>query len=396
MLKVSGAVRLKRGADRRIAQGYRWVFSNELQPAGVPREPALVELVDDRGVFRGIATYNPRSLIAARIMSFERLDGIGRDFFMQRLEDAVERRRRLGYDTRFCRIVYGESDSVPGLVVDRYGAVFAVQYFSAGMQALSSSVVEALAAVFDPEVVVARNDFALRAYEGLDEHRAVLLTRAGGVPDTTITIEHLAERYVVDVMSGQKTGFYYDQRENRRHFSALTAGRRVLDLCSYTGSFGVTGARAGATEVVCVDASAQALSVARENARLNRTECVLVQADVDEYLTEALTRSERFDVVMFDPPSYAHARKDLPRAVRKYVQNCRDIVRCLNPGGVLCVAVCSYHVGWDDMRTIVAQALAKAGRDGYIVHYGIQAADHPILAAMRETEYLKFLTVGVR
>ncbi|HWP35257.1 MAG TPA: class I SAM-dependent rRNA methyltransferase [Thermodesulfobacteriota bacterium] len=383
--------------DRRLRAGHPWIFSNEIAPFG-QRPPAfepgeLVYVADAHGRRLGVAYYNPHTLIAARLLV---RDGrpIDREFFLERVRAALALRERHFPGQRVYRLVFGEADGLPGLVVDRYGDVLVVEPQTAGMERLLPLALEALETLLAPAGIVIRRDAAGRRLEGLP----LADPEVRGRVETPLLVELGGLVLEVDPLRGQKTGFFLDQRVNYGRVDAVAAGGRVLDVFCYGGAFGLRAARAGAREVVLVDSSAAALAAARRNAERNGLleRCRFEQADAFDYLTQADARGERFDLVILDPPAFARSRKQVAGARRGYKEVNRRAFRLLAPGGYLLTCSCSYHIDRETFRDIVRDAAADAGRSAVIVESGGQAPDHPVLLGCPETDYLKCLLVAVR
>lgn len=387
---------LKRREERRIRAGHPWVFSNEIDVARSPLktlppgEPVEIRTAADR--FLANAYANPRSLICARVVGrrpAERLDAAA---VRERIAAALRLRERL-FPDRCYRLVYGESDALPGLVVDRYDAVLVVQVTTAGMARLLEPVLEALRELVEPRGILLRNDNASRALEGLRDEVAVA---SGEVPDR-VEVRENGARYLVEPAAGQKTGWYFDQRDNRARLSRYAAGARVLDAFSYTGAWGVQAALAGAREVLCVDGSQGALALAEENARCNGVEGVLRtrHGDVFDVLRDLRARGESLDLVVVDPPAFVRRRRDLQAGLEAYGRLNRLAMQVLAPDGFLFTASCSFHLGRDQLRGAVREAGNRAGRRVQILEEGHQAPDHPVHPAMPESDYLKLLVCRV-
>lgn len=363
-----------------------WVFSNEVReaPAGIERG-AVVGVVE-RNRFIGSAIYSPNSLIRARLFSREDRE-LDADLFARRLARALENRACWLPAEQDYRLVHGESDGLPGLTIDRYGRCFALQAFSAGMDCRLGLVVDALRSLFDVEAVWARNDFALRELEGLPRHECLLWGSQTG----DVVIAENAVRFQVDVASGQKTGFYFDQRLNRARIRCLSREKSVLDLFCYSGGFAVNAALGGASRVLAVDSSRPSCVLVERNAALNgvaeRVEAAC--ADASELLQDLHSRNERFDVIVVDPPPFARRLRDRPRALRAYRDVNLQAIRLLAPRGVLLSCTCSQHISWSDLAMVLAQAAQAAGREFRIVERTGQSPDHPVLLHMPESEYLR-------
>jgi 23S rRNA (cytosine1962-C5)-methyltransferase len=341
-------VRLLPGRDRRVKAGHPWAFSNEIAMApGAKALPPgrLVRLEGDDGVRYGVWHFNPHSLIAARRLSRDPAAAIDAAWLRERLSGALALRERL-YAAPFYRLVHAEADGLPGLVIDRYGDALAVQANTAGMDGLAPALLEALQALLAPRLVVARNDAAVRGLEGLAQEVRPLLGDAA----EPARAEEGGLGFAVDLLGGQKTGWFFDQRENRDRVARLSAGATVLDAFCHTGGFGLRCAAAGASRVVLLDRSAHALDLAArtaaENGLAGRTETRRAEA-LDE-LERMAAGSERFDIVVADPPAFAKSRRDQPVALKGYAKLARLAAALVAPGGFLFLASCSHHVAAGD------------------------------------------------
>jgi 23S rRNA (cytosine1962-C5)-methyltransferase len=389
-------LRLRKDEDRRLRAGHLWVFSNEVDVTATPLtayQPGdLVEVQDARGAPMGVGYVNPRSLIAARLVSRDRNATLDRAFLRGRIRRAVALRDTV-FGTPFYRAVFGESDGLPGLVVDRFGDQLVVQITTAGMERVRDEVVAALQAELAPAGILFRNDVPGREMEGLPGY---VETAAGEVPDT-LALEENGVKFEVPV-AGQKTGWFYDHRMNRARLAAYVRGARVLDVFSYVGGWGVQAAARGAESVVCVDASAPALEGVARNAELNGVgERVSTRrGDAFDTLRELAAGGERFDVVVLDPPAFVKRKKDLKEGEEAYRRLNTLAMDVLRQDGVLVSASCSYHMPRASLQDAVLRAGRRQGRSLQIVEQGHQGPDHPIHPAIPETEYLKafFARVG--
>lgn len=391
-------LRLKKNEERRLRAGHLWVFSNEVDVAQTPLtdfEPGeAVEIQDSRGAPVGSGYVNPRSLICARLVSRSARRPLDGGLLRERLRRALALREELYPGEPFYRLAFGESDGLPGLVVDRFGEVLVAQITTAGMERVKDEVLGALEEVVAPAGVLWRNDTSSRTLEGLDLYVAAA---AGRVPDETEIRENGA-RFVVPVMGGQKTGWFYDHRQNRERMTHYTRGRRVLDLFSYIGGWGVQAARAGAAEVLCVDSSAPALGALATSAALNGLEGGVRtrQSDAFEALRALRDERERFDLIVLDPPALIKRRKDAQQGEKAYHRLNRLALELLSPNGTLISASCSFHLSRDALLGILLRASREVGRDLQILEEGHQAADHPVHPAIPETSYLKAFIARVR
>lgn len=377
---------LQPGRERRILKGHRWIFSNEIAEKISEYEPgSLVEVFSSKGASLGIGYVNPRSLISVRLVCpFGREPS--RAYFRDLIKDADALRRNLLYPGSRCyRAVYGESDGLPGLVVDRYEAVLVTQVSTLGMASMEAMLRELLIEIFEPRALVFRNDTQTRRVEGLPFEKGIAY---GDLPDPfTVTIDGI--EYSLDPLRGQKTGFYLDQRDNRTALGRWVQGKRVLDLFCYNGAWSMTAALGGAAEVTGVDESSDAVAQARHNARINGilSRCEFVEEEVFTYL-KGVPRGA-FELVVVDPPAFAKTKSSLQEARKGYTDLNRRAMLALAPGGILVSSTCSYHVTHDVFEEILMQASLASGRRIKLLEARGQAMDHPILLAMPETRYLK-------
>lgn len=387
---------LKRREDRRLRAGHPWVFSNEVDTSASPLsgfEPGDWVNVRAHGG-RPIATayVNPNSLICARVVSPAPNRPLDQHNLQLRIQRALDLRQRL-YSAPFYRLVYGESDDLPGLVIDRHGEVLVVQVGTAGMERLRDPLVAALDACLKPSALVLRNDLPSRAAEGLAEYVETVI---GSPPGPTV-IEENGARFEIDPLGGQKTGWYYDHRENRTRLRRYSKASRVLDLFSYAGGWGIQAAMAGAVSVLCVDSSASACELTRRNAELNGCGDVVSirRGDVFEVLKALRSDGEVFDVVVSDPPAFARRRKDLKSASEAYTRLNRLAMQLLSDDGVLVSASCSSHMDAGRFGAALNAAARAAGRRLQILERGQQAPDHPVHPALPESDYLKLVIARV-
>jgi 23S rRNA (cytosine1962-C5)-methyltransferase len=387
-------LRLNPNQGRRLRAGSPWVFSNEiamrpdyrrLPPGG------LVRLETEDGSRLGCFMYNPHSLIAARLLDRNPDATIDTAWLRHRLDQALTLRRRL-CDGPFHRLVHAEADGFPGLIIDRYDDVAVLQANTAGMDRLTPLLVEALLDLLPLRAVVARNDAAARQHEGLGESVALLVGT-----DAAVEVVEGGVRFPIDPLSGQKTGWFFDQRPNRDRVAALAAGARVLDVCCHVGSFGLRCAGAGAAEVLLVDSSAPALAHAERAAALNGfADRVRVRRDdAFDALTALHGEGARFDIVICDPPAFAKSRKDAEAGLRAYGRMARLAAPLVAPGGFLFTASCSHHAPLDSWSAQIAFGLHRARREGRIVFTGGAGPDHPVHPHLPETAYLKTQLIGL-
>lgn len=387
-------LRLKRHEDRRLRTGHLWVFNNEIDVAATPLkglEPGeLVRLEDHRGEFLAHGYANPASLICVRVLNRDPSQLPDEHLLRGRLRQALEHRQRL-YPTDHYRLVFGEGDYLPGLVIDRYGKQLVAQVGTAGMERLWPQVQSALEDLLEPSGILLRNDSASRELEGLAREVRV----AAGSVDGLAEILEGGCRFHVPLREGQKTGWFFDQRENRNSFLKYVGGARVLDVFSYVGAWGVRAAAAGAREVLCVDASAQALEYLQENARANAVQCQVLIQDAFEALRDLDKAGERFDVVVLDPPAFIKRRKDHKAGQAAYERINQLGLRLIQSGGILVTCSCSFHLSAEELRHCLVRALRRTGRDGQLLESGGQGPDHPVHPAIGETAYLKSLVCRI-
>jgi 23S rRNA (cytosine1962-C5)-methyltransferase len=382
-------VRLQPGRHKRARAGHPWVYSNEvvMDAAVKALEPGtLVKLAAANGEPLGVAMFNPRTLIAARILDRDPEAAIDAGFFGARIAAAARLRERL-YPGGFYRLIHAEADGLPGLIIDRYGDAVVVQANTAGMDRLLPEIRTALDAELTPKIVVLRNDSSARGLEGLKSDVSVVKGELSGPAELTEN----GGRFLVDLAGGQKTGWFFDQRDNRAAVARLAAGARVADLYSYGGGFAITAARAGAREVTVIDRSAPALELAAQSARLNGVDavCRFVRAEAFEDLERRAAADERFDIVVADPPAFVKSRKDVAAGSRGYRKLARLAAAVVAPGGLLFIASCSHNVDRATFDDQVQRGLVDAGRSGRILLASGAAADHPVHPALPESAYLK-------
>jgi len=380
-------LRLKRNEDRRLHAGHLWIFSNEVDtvqtplPKFKPGEVVRVLAHNDRAL--GLAYVNPQSLIAARMLETWKLPDTA--WLAARIRTAMTLRDRL-YPKPYYRLVYGESDGLPGLVVDRYGTSCVAQIGTAGMERLKPQIQEALSQVVKCDALLFKNDSTAREMEGLPSYVEAV---KGAFDQPALVIEDGLE-FQAPLAEGQKTGWFFDQAANRRALSKyVTAGGRVLDVFSYVGAWGIRAAHHGAREVTCVDSSAAALDLAAANAQRNRVKLTTRKGDAFDVLEEFARQGARFDIVIVDPPAFAKRKKDLPKALAAYKRLNQLAIQVIAPEGILVSCSCSFHVSAEDLQDAIAKAARGADKHVQILEMGGQAPDHPVHPAIPETRYLK-------
>lgn len=381
-------VRLLPGRPREERRQHPWIYRSEIaEITGNPAPGDVVDVVDARGRFIGRGYWNPRSQIAIRILTRDLGVKIDEAFFRERLQAALAYRRTVVEDTNAYRLVNAEADFLPGLVVDRYGEYLVVQTLTLGVERFKPLIVSLLAEMISPAGIYERNDVSVRELEGLPLTKGILHgTCPAEVPFTEYGLSFWA-----DIANGQKTGFFLDQRENRRAVARYARGARVLDCFCYAGGFTVHAAAAGAAEVVAVDISGAALGFAARHAAANGVadRCRFVEANAFDYLRSLVAAGKRFDLVVLDPPSFTKTKDAVPGALRGYKEINLRALKLLSAGGYLVSCSCSYHVTEDLFLAAIAAAARDARRELRLVELRRQAKDHPMLLAAPETYYLK-------
>jgi 23S rRNA (cytosine1962-C5)-methyltransferase len=391
-------LRLGRGRDRSLRRRHPWVYSGAIASVeGKPPPGAIVRLVGHDGGFLAWAYFNERSQIRARVLDWDESASIDESWWRRSIASAVQRRRDLpeleGCDVS--RLIHSEADGLPGLVVDRYGEWLVVQVLTAGTERVKKEIVSALADALKPKGIFERSDQDARGLEGLRPSVGCL---AGEEPPERLEVDERGHRFIVDVKNGQKTGFYIDQRENRRSVAEYTTGKEVLDLFSYTGGFSVYALSHGASRVTLVESSAGALKIAEANLVANRADpsrFELIQGNAFEVARDFRDVGRRFDVVIADPPKFAQSRAHLEKAERAYKDVNLIGMKLLKPEGLLATFSCSGAVGVELFSKIVTWASVDANRRVQILRRLSQGADHPVMPSFPESEYLKGLICRV-
>jgi 23S rRNA (cytosine1962-C5)-methyltransferase len=380
----------------RILHGHDWVFSGEVLKAfGNPADGDVISLKDGRDRLLGSAIYNSKSQIVARRFSRRRQD-LDLDFFQRRIAQAVEYRARRGVNPQLCRVVWSESDGLPGVIVDRYGNNLVLQTLTLGMDMRKALIVEALKSGIGFQsmkdhgleahaTIIERNDAVVRRAEGMEPQVGVLLGEAPG--ETEIEVAGL--RLAIDLMQAQKTGFYLDQLAHYETVARYAKGRRVLDCFTSQGAFGLTCAKAGAAKVIAVEASTESLAHARRNAELNGLQVEWIEQDVFQFLRAAEKNNAEYDLIILDPPSFTKTKGGLHDALRGYRELHVRAFKLLSRDGLLATFSCSHHVTESIFNQTIADALVDARRSARRLHRFEQALDHPVLPTLPETEYFK-------
>ena len=372
----------------RIFHGHEWVYATEIKKSfGDPQPGDVVTLKDFRDRPLGSAIYNPQSQIVARRFSRRRQD-LDLDFFTRRIRQAMEFRQRSGIDERLCRVVWSESDGIPGLIVDRYGDHLSVQTLTLAMDLRKEIIRDALVSLFSPKSIVLRNDSPFRKAEGMEPGIEMLY---GENPGSFIVRANDLD-FEIDLYDGQKTGLYLDQLQSHAEVAKLAKGRRVLDCFTNQGGFALACAKAGAAHVTAVDVSASACEAARHNAKLNGLEIEVLEHNVFDFLKHA---KPEYDLIILDPPSFTRNKKTLMDAMRGYKEIHLRSLKLLEKGGILSTFCCSHHASRELFLENLADASVDAKKSLRLIAEHSQRADHPVLITIPETGYLKGFTVEV-
>jgi 23S rRNA (cytosine1962-C5)-methyltransferase len=381
---------LKKNEDKRLRKGHAWVFSNEVDTKRSPLDAFsagdLVVIKDSTGKSLGSAYINPNTLVCARLISRKSSQKMGGNFFKERLNKALVLRQRF-FDKPFYRMVFGESDGLPGLVIDRFGSVLSVQITTAGIEKQKEILINTLVELFSPEAIILKNDNSQRQLENLSQETEVIY---GTLPETLI-IEENNTLFQLNAVDGQKTGWFYDHRISRSQLAKLAQGQRVLDLFSYSGAWGIPAAVAGATEVVCVDSSESALALAESSAALNKVQEKMhfVRSDVFDFLKQARENNEHYDIIVLDPPALIKRKKDFKAGYEAYRRLNQLALQILEKNGVLISASCSHHLTKSNLHEILRSSARHIDRHMVFFATGSQGPDHPVHPSIPETEYLK-------
>ncbi len=382
-------LRLKRDEDRRLSAGHLWVFSNEVNTTETPltafKPGDVCQVRSQRDKFMGYAYVNPRALICARILGRDERHPPGdKSLLVHRLQVALSLRERV-YAQPYYRLVYGESDLLPGLVLDRFGDVIVGQINTAGMEAMKEQIVAAVKQVIKPVAMVWKNDSGARELEGLEPY---VETAFGEVPEQ-LQLQESSVMFSVPAQEGQKTGWFYDQAFNRQALLKYVKGAKVLDVFSYIGAWGLTAARAGAAEVTCVDGSAKALECLQHNATANGLKVDTIKGDAFDVLEKLHQDKRKFDIVIIDPPAFIKRKKDIPKGEAAYKRLNQLAMQLVERDGLLVSCSCSYHLHGDALIDSIQRAARHLNKHVQIIEVGGQAPDHPIHPGIEETRYLK-------
>ncbi len=383
---------LQKGKDKRVGNGHPWVYVNEVAKVeGDYNNGDIVDVHNSRGNFIGRGYINNLSQIMVRILSHKRNENIDYTFFKAKIGAAWEYRKQIGYDKN-CRVVFGEADGLSGLVVDKFEDVLVVQLLTLGMDIRKEQIIAVLKELLQPRGIYERSDVGVRELEGLTQVKGHLMEPF----ENPILMKQDGISFWVDIENGQKTGFFHDQRKNRLAIQPFVKNAKVLDACSYTGSFSMYAAKFGAAQVIGFDISEEAVAYCRKNAKLNQFKnCEFHAVNVFDELKKMVNEGQQFDVVMLDPPAFTKNRKNLETALKGYKEVNRRGIQLVKPGGYLITSSCSHFIYPEEFRDVITSAANDAGRMLRQIVFQAQAPDHPLIWNIQETHYLKFAILQV-
>lgn len=384
---------LKRKIAPRVVNGHPWVFSNEIEAIeGAPQPAAIVEVMTHDKKFVGKGYFNPQSQIPVRILTRNREEQIDDEFFLRKIKACWEYRKHTGY-TENCRLVFGEADGLPQLIIDKFNDYFVIQTLALGIDCWKPALVAALQEVFRPKGIYERNDVPVRELEGLPQQKGFLSEPF----ETRIIIQENGLQFHVDLANGQKTGYFLDQQDNRRAIQHIVKDANVLGVFTYTGTFEIHAAHYGAKSVLGLDISKLAVEQANENARLNglQDRCQFEEANAFDVLKQWVKEGRQYDVVMLDPPAFTKSRATIQKAITGYKEINLRGMKLVKPGGFLVTSSCTNLVHPELFLEIIAMAAKDARRKIRQVCFQTQSSDHPVIWEMENTKYLKFLIVQV-
>lgn len=385
---------LKRRISPRIANGHPWIFGNEIDKLDTEAQPGdIVEVFTNDKVFVGKGYFNPQSQIVVRLLSRKGNEEVNEIFFHRRLLECWEYRKKLGY-VENCRLVFGEADNLPQLIIDKFNDYFVIQTLALGIDRWKPALVKAIERIFQPKGIYERNDVPVRELEGLPQQKGFLSAPF----DTRIIINENGLRFHVDLENGQKTGYFLDQRDNRRAIQHIVKDADVLGAFTYTGTFEIHAAYYGARSVLGLDISESAVQQANRNAALNGLEsiCRFETANAFDVLKQWSKEGKQYDVVMLDPPAFTKSRETIQKAITGYKEINLRGMKLVKPGGFLVTSSCTNLVNPQLFKEIIAKAAKDARREIRQVLFQAQAADHPIIWGQENTQYLKFLIIQVQ
>ncbi|AMR30754.1 pseudouridine synthase [Mucilaginibacter sp. PAMC 26640] len=389
---------LKKGKEKAVLHRHPWVFSGAIDKLkGKPANGAVIRLLNSQDAFLAYGFYNDQSRVAVRLLEWDESFAVDEAWFRQKVQTAVAGRAHILADgsTDTCRLIFSESDYLPGLIVDKYAGHLAVQVLTSGIQNALPVIIDELNNLLQPISIFDKSDATSRAHEGLETTNVLL---AGSQPPELVMVKENGIAYGINIAEGQKSGFYCDQRDNRKVLATYAKGKKVLDCFSYTGGFTLNSFLAGAASVTSVDSSALAIETLAENIRLNGFEGTVhnaIKSDVNVQLRKFRDEGEKFDIIVLDPPKYAPSRSALDRASRAYKDLNRLGMQLLNSGGLLATFSCSGAMDMETFKQVLAWAALDAGKQVQFIHQFHQPEDHPVRASFPEGEYLKGLLCRV-
>jgi 23S rRNA (cytosine1962-C5)-methyltransferase len=389
---------LKKGKEKAVLHRHPWVFSGAIEKVnGKPANGDIVKLIDAKGAFMAYGFYNDQSRVALRLLEWDEAVAVDEQWFREKVAVAVAGRGSLLVPgvTNTCRLIFSESDYLPGLIVDKYADHLAVQVLTSGIEKMMPCIIEELQRLLKPESIFDKSDASSRNHEGLQTQNIVL---AGNHPPERVEVIENGIKYNINIAEGQKSGFYCDQRDNRKIVAAYAKGKKVLDCFSYTGGFTLNSLQNGAAAVTTVDSSVLAIDTLKENVLLNKfdvAKVTTIPSDVNKQLRKFRDEGELFDIVVLDPPKYAPSRSALDKASRAYKDLNRLGMLLLNKGGLLATYSCSGAMDMETFKQVLAWAALDAGKQVQFIHQFCQPEDHPVRASFPEGEYLKGLLCRV-
>jgi 23S rRNA (cytosine1962-C5)-methyltransferase len=389
---------LKKGKEKAVLQRHPWVFSGAIERVkGSPNNGDIVKLTNAKGDFMAYGFYNDQSRVALRLLEWDENVIVDDTWFREKVGVAVKSRADILADgtTNTCRLIFSESDYLPGLIVDKYNNHLAVQILTSGIENVMPVIIDELNNLLKPESIFDKSDASSREHEGLQTSNVALTLNS---PPENVEVKENGIVYNINIAEGQKSGFYCDQRDNRKILASHAKGKKVLDCFSYTGGFSLNSLYEGASSVTSVDSSALAIETLRENIKLNNLDAakhIAIQSDVNKQLRAFRDQEEKFDIIVLDPPKYAPSRSALDRASRAYKDLNRLAMLLLNDGGLLATYSCSGAMNMETFKQVLAWAALDAGKQVQFIYQFCQPEDHPVRASFPEGEYLKGLLCRV-
>jgi len=389
---------LKKGKEKAVLHRHPWVFSGAIEGVkGKPTNGDIVKLVDAKGAFMAYGFYNDQSRVALRLLEWDENVEVNESWFREKVALAVTSRNSILVDgvTNTCRLIFSESDYLPGLIVDKYAGHLAVQILTSGIENMMPVIIDELQQLLNPESIFDKSDASSRGHEGLETVNTALTLAH---PPERVEVKENGITYNINIAEGQKSGFYCDQRDNRKIVASHAKGKKVLDCFSYTGGFTLNSLQNGAASVTSVDSSVLAIDTLKENIALNQLDglqATAIVSDVNKQLRKFKDEGETFDMVVLDPPKYAPSRSALDKAARAYKDLNRMGMLLLTPGGLLATFSCSGAMNMDTFKQVLAWAALDAGKQVQFIHQFCQPEDHPVRSSFPEGEYLKGLLCRV-